>query len=191
MAKRYEIHESVKKLILGHYKGGKGYKTISKIVNIKCTVINLPRKGRPAKTTLCVDREMIRKVEQDRRLSASKLAKYLHTDHGITVNPQTVRNRLKNQGFVGRVAPKKPFLSRMMVWGSFAWSGVGELEFIDVIMTKEDGDPKNTSKLATEWVKKNSIKMLDWVPQSPDLNPIGNLWNLFKIKVADQKSSSL
>lgn len=106
----------------------------------------------------------------------------------------------------------------MMVWGSFAWSGVGELEFIDGIMTKEvytdilkrklrssarsaglsrnfifqqDGDPKHTSKLATEWLKKNSIKMLDWVPQSPDLNPIENLWNLFKIKVADQKPSSL
>ncbi|XP_065663017.1 uncharacterized protein LOC136085621 [Hydra vulgaris] len=126
MAKRYEIHDSVKKLILGHYKSGKGYKTISKIVHVKPnsvgniirsykkmgTVKNLPRKERPAKTTQRIDREIIRKVEQDRELSAPKFAKDLQTDHGITVNPQTVRNRLKNQGFVRRVAPKKLFLRK-------------------------------------------------------------------------------
>ncbi|XP_065674078.1 uncharacterized protein LOC136091022 [Hydra vulgaris] len=82
------------------------------------------KKGRPSKTTIRIERETIRKIEQDQGLSVPKLTKDLQTDHCITVNFQTVCNRLKKQG-------------RIMVWGSFPWSGVGELKFIDGIMTKE------------------------------------------------------
>ncbi|XP_047131842.2 uncharacterized protein LOC124810867 [Hydra vulgaris] len=156
------------------------------------TIKNLPRKGRPAKTTLRIDREIIRKVEQDRGLSALKLAKDLQTDHDITVNPPTVRNSDQWRRVLWPDETKICLFGsdgRMMVWGSFAWSGVGELEFIDGIMTKEDGDPKHTSNLATQWLEKNIIKMLEWIPQSPYLNRIKIY--LFKVIVADQKPSSL
>ena len=39
---------------------------------------------------------------------------------------------------------------------------------------QEDNDPKHRSKLCTEWKQQSGIVTLDW--QSPDANPIGNVW---------------
>ena len=45
---------------------------------------------------------------------------------------------------------------------------------------QQDNDPKHTSVLTSSFIIDNNIKTLVWAPNSPDLNPIENVWNMLK-----------
>ena len=105
----------------------------------------------------------------------------------------------------------------VMVWGCFSYYGVGNLVFIDGIMDKfgylkilrenlkasaekmgisdsfhfyQDNDPKHTALIVREWLLCNCPRKIKTPPQSPDANPIENLWNELGRKIRKHNISN-
>lgn len=109
---------------------------------------------------------------------------------------------------------------KINVWGSFAANGVGMLHRIEGIMDRfvyldivenclipsrdllfadigtenslvqQDNDPKHTALIIKEYWQDNNIAVLDWPSQSPDLNPIENLWSILDRNLKDRRPSN-
>ncbi|VVC42120.1 Ribonuclease H-like domain [Cinara cedri] len=100
----------------------------------------------------------------------------------------------------------------VMVWGYMNAQGVGNLHFIDGIMNQyiylnilktnlaasaekmgikddfiftQDNDPKHTVKKVEAWLSNNITEYLVTPPQSPDINPIENLWDYLDRQIRD------
>ena len=54
-----------------------------------------------------------------------------------------------------------------------------------------DNDAKHTSKVVAKWLKDNKVKVLESPPQSPDFNPIENVWAELKKRVQARRPTNL
>ena len=56
---------------------------------------------------------------------------------------------------------------------------------------QHDNDPKHTSILVKNYLQRAKVKVIHWPAQSPDLNPIENLWSELKARVHARRPSNL
>ncbi len=109
------------------------------------------------------------------------------------------------------------FPQSMMIWAAMSSAGVGPLCFLKSTVNaaiyqeilehfmlpsadklygdadfifQQDLAPAHTAKGTKSWFNDHGVAVLDWPANSPDLNPIENLWGIVKRKMRDTRPNN-
>ena len=154
------------------------------------------------KSVLCLD-------ESKFELFGSHWRQYVRRNVNEKSEPDCIVTTVKHGG------------GSVMFWGCFSHTGVGQLKKIEAIMKKEqyhsilqrhaippginligrefifqqDNDLKHTSRLCTSYLELKKVagdlNIMEWLPQTLDLNPIELFWEELDRRVRDLKPANL
>ena len=110
------------------------------------------------------------------------------------------------------------FDQSIKIWGCFGYNNTGRQEIFDEVINskkyievlsnkmlpsvemlglnlsdfifQDDSAPIHRSRIVNKWKNDNNIESLEWCGNSPDLNPIENLWKILKLKIAKYKPTN-
>ena len=63
-------------------------------------------------------------------------------------------------------------------------------QFPNGFVFQDDNDPKHRAKVVEAWKKEQNVSTLYWPPNSPDLNPMENLWAIWNREVQKRQPTT-